>query len=131
RAPPGQPLPRIVFLFPLGIKMFAFGGEDMFETFGRYELLKKMAKGGMGEVFLARQQGVHGFEKLLVVKKILAHHNEEEEFIKMFLDEARIAAGLNHPNIAQIFDLGEQDGSYYLAMAYVQGEDVRRISRFC
>jgi eukaryotic-like serine/threonine-protein kinase len=99
----------------------------MFETFGRYQLLKKVAKGGMGEIFLARQQGVQGFEKLLVVKKILAHHNEEDEFIKMFLDEARITAGLNHPNIAQIFDLGEQDGSYYIAMEYVRGEDVRRI----
>jgi serine/threonine protein kinase len=103
----------------------------MFETFGRYQLLKRVAKGGMGEVFLARQQGVQGFEKLLIVKKVLAHHNEEDEFIKMFLDEARITASLNHPNIAQIFDLGEQDGIYYLAMEYVRGDDVRRIWKRC
>ena len=99
----------------------------MGEIFGRYELLRKIATGGMGQVYLARQKGPAGFEKLMVVKRILPHLAEEEEFIEMFFDEARIAANLNHPNIAQIFDLGEVDGTYYIAMEYVNGESLRQV----
>jgi eukaryotic-like serine/threonine-protein kinase len=98
--------------------------------FGRYQLLKKIASGGMGQVFLARQGGAHDFEKLLVIKRILPNLLEDEEFFTMFFDEARIAARLNHPNIVQIFDLGEVQGSHYLAMEYVPGEDVRRLEKF-
>ncbi len=95
--------------------------------FGRYELLKRIAAGGMGEVFLARQAGIEGFEKLLVVKVLLPHLAEDEEFTTMFLDEARIAARLNHPNIGQIYDLGEVDGAYFIAMEYIHGDDVVRL----
>src|SRR3954466_1848228 len=98
------------------------------ETFGRYQLLRKLATGGMGEVYLARQKGPSGFEKLLVVKRILPHLAEEDEFIQMFFDEARIAAHLNHPNIAQIYDLGEVQGTYYIAMEYVHGEAIRAVN---
>lgn len=98
------------------------------ETFGRYELLKKLATGGMGQVFLARQKGPVGFQKLLVVKRVLPHLSEEEEFIKMFFDEARIAALLNHQNIAQLYDLGEVDGVYFIAMEYVHGESLRQLA---
>ncbi|MFW6369055.1 MAG: serine/threonine-protein kinase [Myxococcota bacterium] len=97
--------------------------------FGRYELLRRIAAGGMGEVYLATQAGLEGFEKLLVVKVLLPHLVENEEFITMFLDEARIAARLNHANVAQIFDLGEVEGAYYIAMEYIHGEDVKRIWR--
>ncbi|MFT3842756.1 MAG: serine/threonine-protein kinase [Myxococcaceae bacterium] len=96
------------------------------ERFGDYQLLKKLATGGMAEIWLARQQGLEGFEKLLVVKRILPHLAENSEFVKMFLDEARIAARLNHPNIVQIFNLGAQDDTYFIAMEYIHGEDVRR-----
>ncbi|MBI3180644.1 MAG: DUF2378 family protein [Myxococcales bacterium] len=99
------------------------------ETFGRYQLIKKLATGGMGQVFLARQKGPVGFEKLVVVKRILPHLSEEEEFIHMFFDEARIAALLNHPNIAQIYDLGEVDGTYYIAMEYVYGDSLRAVNQ--
>ncbi len=99
------------------------------ETYGRYQLLKKLATGGMAQIYLARQVGPEGFEKLLVVKRILPHLAENEEFITMFLDEARIAARLNHPNVVQIFDLGAQDDSYFLAMEYIHGEDARRVWR--
>ncbi|HEY3447691.1 MAG TPA: serine/threonine-protein kinase [Myxococcales bacterium] len=95
--------------------------------FGRYELLKRIAAGGMGEVFLARQVGMQGFEKLLVVKVLLPHLVEDQEFVTMFFDEARIAARLNHPNVAQIFDLGDVEGSYYIAMEYIHGDDVVRL----
>ncbi|HEX4622281.1 MAG TPA: serine/threonine-protein kinase, partial [Myxococcaceae bacterium] len=99
------------------------------ETYGSYQLLKRLATGGMAQIFLARQSGPEGFEKLLVVKRILPHLAENEEFIQMFLDEARIAARLNHSNIVQIFNLGELDDTYFIAMEYIHGEDLRRISR--
>lgn len=97
--------------------------------FGRYQLLRKIASGGMGQVFLARAAGASGFDKLLVIKRILPYLAEDEEFLAMFLDEARIAARLNHPNLVQIFELGEALGSTYLAMEYVPGEDLRRLER--
>src|SRR5690349_23523617 len=81
----------------------------------------------MAQIFLARQQGVEGFEKLIVVKRILPHLAENADFVAMFLDEARIAARLNHPNIVQIFNLGAQDDSYFIAMEYIHGEDLRRV----
>jgi serine/threonine-protein kinase len=97
------------------------------ETYGRYQLLKKLATGGMAQIYLARQLGMEGFEKLVVVKRILPHLAENEEFIGMFLQEARIAARLSHPNVVQIYDLGAQDDSYFIAMEYIHGEDVRRV----
>jgi serine/threonine-protein kinase len=97
------------------------------ETYGRYQLLKKLATGGMAQIYLARQLGPEGFEKFLVVKRILPHLAENDEFITMFLDEARIAARLNHPNVVQIFDLGAQDDSFFIAMEFIHGEDVRRV----
>src|SRR5262249_31467462 len=98
-------------------------------SFGRYQLLKKIASGGMGQVFLARTNGTQGFEKLIVIKRLLPHVAEEEEFREMFFQEARIAARLNHPNLIQIFDVGQQGGSCFLAMEYVAGDDLRRLDR--
>lgn len=97
------------------------------EEYGSYQLLKRLATGGMAEIYLAKQSGPEGFEKLLVVKRILPHLSENEEFVKMFLDEARIAARLNHPNIAQIYNLGAVEESYFIAMEYIHGEDLRRV----
>ncbi len=99
------------------------------EKIGRFELVKKIAAGGMAEIFLARRVGPEGFEKYVVIKRILPHLAENREFVDMFLQEARLAVRLNHPNIAQVFDLGESLGSYFIAMEYVHGEDLRRIWR--
>lgn len=99
--------------------------------FGQYELLKQLASGGMGEVFLARRRGVEGFEKLTVIKTLLPHLVESEEFLTMFLDEARLAARLDHPNIGQIFELGEQAGTYFIAMEYILGDDLQGLSKTC
>ncbi len=99
----------------------------MSQTLGKYELIKKLAVGGMGEVFLARMKGPVGFEKLVVVKTLLQHLREDQEFVNMFFDEARIAAVLNHPNIAQIYDLGEDKGEYFIAMEYVHGLSLRDV----
>jgi serine/threonine-protein kinase len=99
----------------------------MSERLGRYTLERKLATGGMAEVFLARQSGPEGFEKVCVVKRMLPTLTGDPSFVRMFLDEARLAAQLNHPNIAQIFDFGEVSGTFYLAMEYVPGSNLRAI----
>ncbi len=99
--------------------------------FGRYELLKRLAGGGMGEVYLARQRGLDGFQKLLVIKTLLPHLCEDEEFITMFKDEARVTAQLIHPNICQVFEFDQVGDTYYMAMEYLRGEDVRRMWKAC
>ena len=100
---------------------------DVGSYFGKYFLLKKLAAGGMGEVFLAKQQGPAGFEKILIIKKVLAHLTENKEFVELFLSEARLAARMNHRNIVQVFELGEQDAAYFIAMEYVQGKALRDV----
>ncbi len=96
---------------------------------GRYTLVRKLATGGMAELFLAIQRSVGGFEKLIVIKRILPSMNQDQAFIEMLLHEARIAATLSHPNVVQVFDLGMVDGAYFIAMEHVQGEDLRAIVR--
>ena len=95
---------------------------------GRYQLLALLATGGMAEIYLARQEGIKGFERLVVIKKILPHLARRKRFVEMFFDEARIAALLSHPNIVQIYDLGQDEndpeGSYYIAMEYLEGESL-------
>jgi serine/threonine protein kinase len=97
------------------------------EVLGQYELLSLMAAGGMAEIFLARQTGIRGFEKLVVVKKILPALIRHKEFVEMFFDEARIAARLRHSNIVQIYDLGQSGDDYYIAMEYLEGESLREV----
>jgi len=97
------------------------------ETFGDYHLLEKIATGGMAEVWRARAYGMAGFEKILVIKKVLANLAEDDEFVKLFIDEARIASKLLHVNIVQVFDLGQVTGQYYMAMEYVHGLDLSRL----
>src|SRR5919112_3442374 len=96
---------------------------------GKYELVRKLASGGMAEVYLARAAGPAGFQKTLVVKRILPHLAEDPKFVEMFLAEARLAAALNHPSVVQIFDFGEADDAYYLAMEYVDGPDLGSLWR--
>lgn len=95
----------------------------------RYELLYALAEGGMGTVWVARLQGKHGFEKLFAVKTILPRYAADSSFRAMFLDEARIASAIDHPNVAQILDLAEQHGMLYQIMEYVEGESVQRLLR--
>ena len=99
------------------------------QPFGKYQLLRKLATGGMAEVWLAQQTGIEDFRRSVVIKRILPHLAEDAEFVQMFLNEAKIAARFSHPNIAQIFDLGRENGSYFIAMEYVHGEDLGRIMR--
>jgi serine/threonine protein kinase len=99
----------------------------MGERFGNYEILRRLAAGGMAEVLLAKHTSLGGFERLVCLKRILPHLSAQEDFLKMFQDEARIAANLVHPNIAQIYDIAQEGEHYYIAMEYVRGEDVRRV----
>ncbi|RKH37322.1 serine/threonine protein kinase [Corallococcus sicarius] len=99
------------------------------QAFGKYQLLKKLATGGMAEVWLARQSGIEGFQKDVVVKRILPHLAEDREFVEMFRNEALIAARFNHPNIAQVYEFGEANGTYYIAMEFIHGEDLGRVMR--
>lgn len=97
--------------------------------FGKYVLEKQLAIGGMAEIFIAEQHGPAGFAKTLCIKRILQSYANDSTFIEMFLDEARTAAKLSHPNIVQIFELGEIDGSYYIAMEYIKGASLSKIIR--
>jgi serine/threonine protein kinase len=97
--------------------------------YGPYRLLRRIAVGGMAEVFRAKRTGVEGFEKVVAVKRILPHLSDNKEFVDMFIDEAKMVAGLTHPNIVQIFDLGKIDRTYFIAMDYVHGRDLRTIMR--
>lgn len=91
---------------------------------GRYELLHKIASGGMATIYLARIKGLVDFQKFVAVKIIHPHLSEDDEFKNMFLDEATITSKLNHPNISQVIDLGEQDDILYMVMEYVEGESL-------
>ena len=96
------------------------------EQFGRYSLLGHLATGGMAEVWLARQLGMQGFEKIVVIKRARPELSDQET-TALFLDEARLVATLEHPNIAQVYEIGAVNGSYFFVMEYVDGADVRRL----
>jgi len=99
--------------------------------FGPYKLIERISVGGMAEVYKATEHGVEGFERTVAVKRILPHIAEDDEFITMFKDEAKIAGQLNHGNIAQIYNLGQQGDSFYIALEYVAGKDLRNIFTRC
>ncbi len=100
-------------------------------TFGQYVLEEHVATGGMAQVYKARMLGLEGFQKTVAIKRILPHLTSNEEFVKMFVDEAKLAAQLNHPNIIHIYDLGKIDRSYFIAMEHIEGRDLRVILDRC
>ena len=95
--------------------------------FSRYYLIDKLAVGGMAEVYKAKLFSNHGFEMLLVLKKILPHLSANEEFVQMFVDEAKITVELRHQNIVQVFDFGCYDENYFIAMECVDGKDLKTL----
>ena len=101
--------------------------------YGKYLLDRKLAEGGMAEIFLARPAptaaGLGVRPGPFVVKRLFAHHSAENEFVRMFKNEARLASRLKHPNIVDIFDQGEIDSSFFLAMEFIHGEDLRGIAQ--
>ncbi len=99
--------------------------------FGKYFLLERIATGGMAEIYKAKYRAEGGFEKTLVIKKILPHLAQDDEFVTMFRDEAALTVRLNHTNIVQVFDFGRTGEDYFLAMEYVQGQNLRAVMRRC
>jgi len=95
--------------------------------FGKYTLVRKLAMGGMAELFVAKTMGAEGFERDCVIKRILPSFSEDEAFVKMFIDEASLTSKLQHPNIVQIFDFDVIERQYYIAMEYIEGEDLQNI----
>ncbi len=94
---------------------------------GKYQLIRQLAIGGMAEVYLARANGIEGFQKKVVLKRILPQYATNEDFVRMFLSEARLAATLDHPNVVSVYDIGSTVGNYYFTMEYIRGQDVRAI----
>ena len=96
---------------------------------GRFTLLTPLAQGGMAEIWLARQSGLKGFEKLVVIKRMMTSLERDPEYVDMFLTEARLAALLSHNNVVQIYELGDEAGSLYIVMEYLDGEDLAVVRR--
>jgi serine/threonine protein kinase len=96
---------------------------------GRYTLVRRIGKGGMGEVWLAKASGAHGFEKNVALKRILPQFSSNAHVVNMLVDEARISVLLNHPNVVQVLELGEEHGDYFIAMEYVDGHALSRLLR--
>ena len=99
------------------------------ERIGRYQLCFELASGGMASIYLARADGPPRFQKVVALKRIHPHLALEEDYVEMFLDEARIAARITHPNVCSVFDFGEADGEYFIAMEYLVGEPLSRLHR--
>jgi serine/threonine protein kinase len=97
------------------------------DSLGRYEIIERIAVGGMAEIYLGRVRGTAGFDKLVAIKRILPFVALDSSFVEMFLAEARLAATLRHPNIADVFDVGIEEGSYFFAMEYIHGQDLRAL----
>jgi hypothetical protein len=97
------------------------------ERLGKYEIIRELATGGMATIYLARVSGTAGFEKLVVLKRILPALARDDAFVRMFLDEARLAATLRHSNIADVFDVGVENDTYFFAMEYVRGQNARAV----
>src|SRR5678810_928099 len=98
-------------------------------AFGPYRLVRQIAVGGMAEIHLAKTRGIAGFEKFVALKMIHPNFAQDEQFIQMLIDEAKIAVQLQHVNIAQTFDLGRVGDTYYITMEYVDGADLYKILR--
>jgi len=99
------------------------------DRFGEYVIIKPLAAGGMARVYLARKKGMAGFTRPVAMKVILPQHSAHKDFIEMFLDEARLVVCLNHANIAQVIELGEVNGQYFIAMEFAHGQDLQQISK--
>src|SRR5947207_13521830 len=98
-------------------------------SFGKYHLFASLGRGGMADVFLAVARGPMGFNKLAVIKRLRSNLADDPAFRTMFLDEARLAARLNHPNIVHTYEVGEQDGVYFIAMEYLEGQSLNKVIR--
>lgn len=102
-----------------------------YRVLDRYTVVGKLAQGGMAEVYLCKQQGPAGYQKLVVVKRVRPQLANDKDFVAMFVNEARLAALINHPNVVQIFDLGQTGKDWFLAMEFLDGRDMLQVGRAC
>jgi len=107
-------------------KLIEIGPEGR-QRIDRYELVAEIASGGMATVFLSRLSGVGGFQRFVAIKRLHPHLAGEKEFVEMFLDEARLAAGIHHPNVVPILEVGASPRGYYLVMEYIEGDTLARL----
>jgi eukaryotic-like serine/threonine-protein kinase len=98
-------------------------------VFGKYEVIRRLAVGGMGEIFLARQVGMAGFDRLVILKSLLPQLASDADMLTQFLDEARIVGSINHPNVVACYEVGEWEGVYFIAMEYINGVDVAALQQ--
>ena len=108
-----------------GVRLRAGPGDRI----GNYEIISKLASGGMAELYVAKRVGLEGFQKVVVLKRILPHLAENPDFVEMFLAEARLAATLEHPNIVHVSDIGKDGQDFFFTMAYIHGKDLLAILR--
>jgi TonB family protein len=125
--PPPERQPPAEIAQPAGPESLAPSGSE----FGQYVIEEHIATGGMADVYKARMMGMEGFQKTVAIKRILGNLTDSDEFVRMFIDEAKLAAQLNHNNIIHIYDLGKVDRSHYIAMEYIEGHDLRSILEKC
>src|SRR6186713_129211 len=97
------------------------------KQFGKYYLLERIGAGGMAEVFRAVAMGPEGFQRTMVIKRMLPHLSQDRAFVRMFVDEAKLCGLLSHPNLVQIFEFGSIDDSFFIAMEHVQGETLSAV----
>jgi TonB family protein len=129
-SPPGdaaETIPKTKETKPVKTPETKTRDEEKADEVSGYEILGLIGRGGMAEIYKAKKKGVKGFEKIIALKKILSGYGTDAKYIEMFVDEAKIAAELSHPNIVQIHDLGKKDDYYFIAMEYVPGKDLRVI----
>ena len=100
---------------------------QIFEQFGKYLLLEKVAAGGMAEIYLARSGAANGLNKFFAIKRILPQYSTNEDFVNMFKEEAKVAINLNHNNVVSIYDFGVEASQFFLVMDYVEGRNLRQI----
>ena len=110
-------------------EMEGLGGAAPTASFGKYHLFASLGRGGMADVYLSVARGPMGFNKLAVIKRLRANLADDSSFRNMFLDEARLAARLNHPNVVHTYEVGEQDGNYFIAMEYLEGQSLNKVIR--
>ncbi|MBK7857320.1 MAG: serine/threonine protein kinase [Archangiaceae bacterium] len=118
---------------PTGDLAISTGGDDPYRgmRIGRYEVLSQLTAGGMAELFLGYTAGPGGFRKYVVIKRILPDAKNNDQFVKMFLDEARVTAAFSHPNIAAVFELGTDETDLFLAMEFISGQNLNQVTAVC
>jgi eukaryotic-like serine/threonine-protein kinase len=103
--------------------------EELPRQFGEYTLLALLGRGGMGDVYLATKSGIQGIARRCVVKTLRAGFGQDQEYVRRFLDEARVVVQLHHKNICPVFDVGQVGGQHFLAMEYLAGRDLRSVQK--